>query len=735
MGRSGPRDTDDAAARTRLRGIRGIHGIPSMNRLKVGLLGAGYILQAHAKALAAIDSVELHAVCDVSAARAAQAAAAFRIPHSCTSLDQLLASDCEVVHVLVPPFLHLETARRILLAGKNVFMEKPMGLDSRACRELAELADERGLQLGVNHNFLFLPGYEQLRRDAADGTLGTLDHVTVNWLFALGLIQFGPYNNWIVGSEGNLLFEVGSHMAAFAVDLLGPLDELKAIASHGVELPGQQHVFRHWNAVGSRGGSSVSLNLSVAPGQPDRSVHVRGSGAAAHLDFERDLYWREQVRSNSAIFDPFHTARANARQIGGQGWRNLRRYLGATFRKAPHNAAFQDSISRSIAAFYRGFGAEPDPRLGGHFGADVIALCERIASAAGAEAASPPRPLRTRCLAPLAPPTVLVVGGTGFIGKRLVKVLTGRGIGVRVLSRSVASAQLALSGLPVDIVQGNHDDPQALGRALEGIEVVYHLAKATGQRWDDYLSGDVEPTRVLAEAALAHGVKRFIYTGTIDSHYSAAATDVIDGDTPVDPRLARRNFYARSKATCEAMLMEMHRERGLPLVVFRPGVVIGEGSPAAHWGVGMFHSDTRAQLWGDGSTKLPLVLVDDVAEGLALGLEAPGIEGQTFLLTDEPLLSAREYVDEVSAASGARISAQATPIWRFFVLDGAKEAVKHLIRHPNRRVPSYRDWDCRAHRARYDSSKTRRVLGWQPAGTREAIVERGIVAAVRHVAR
>ena len=61
-----------------------------MTRLKVGLLGAGYIVQAHARALAEIDAVEMRAVCDVSEARAAQAAAEFGIPQVCTSLEQLL---------------------------------------------------------------------------------------------------------------------------------------------------------------------------------------------------------------------------------------------------------------------------------------------------------------------------------------------------------------------------------------------------------------------------------------------------------------------------------------------------------------------------------------------------------------------------------------------------------------------------------------------------------------------
>jgi predicted dehydrogenase/nucleoside-diphosphate-sugar epimerase len=701
-------------------------------RLKVGLLGAGYIVQAHAKALAALPAVEVRAVCDVSMERAARAAAEYGIPEVYDSLDRLLDSDCDVVHVLVPPFAHERVCRRLLEAGKSVFVEKPMGLSAIECDSLVALAAEKGLRLAVNHNFLFLPSYEALRRDALDGTLGTLDHVSVNWLYALGLIQFGPYNNWIVGAEGNLLFELGAHLAAFVIDLLGPLDDLAAVASDSIELPGNQRVYRHWNAIGRHGRTSVSMNLSVAPGQPDRSVHVRGAAAVARLDFERDIYWRERARSNSALFDPLHTARSTARQIAAQGWRNTRRQLAAVFARTPHATAFQDSISNSVAAFYGTFHGKPDSRLEGRFGAEVIRLCERIVAAANAEPASPPKPIRTVDLGPLTRPTVLVVGGTGFIGKRLVHSLIGRGVGVRVLSRSVESARVVLSGLPVEVVQGSHEDRAALDRALAGIDVVYHLAKATGQRWDDYVKGDVEPTRVLAEAALAHKVARFIYTGTIDSYDSADARTVIDSSSAVDARIARRNLYARSKAACEAILQRMHAERGLPLVIFRPGVVIGAGSPPAHWGVGKFHSDTRAQLWGSGTTKLPLVLVDDVAEGLALGMEVPGIEGRTFLLTDAPLLTAREYGEEVEAASSTRISAPATPIWRFFVLDAAKEADKHLIRHPNRRVPSYHDWSCRAHRARYDNGETRRALGWQPAATREALVEHGVVAAVRH---
>ena len=65
-----------------------------------------------------------------------------------------------------------------------------------------------------------------------------------------------------------------------------------------------------------------------------------------------------------------------------------------------------------------------------------------------------------------------------------------------------------------------------------------------------------------------------------------------------------------------------------------------------------------------------------------------------------------------------------------------EEDVFNLVAHNSyRRVPHYRDWNCRAHRARYDSAKTRAVLGWKPAGTRDSMVSQGIVAAVRHHVR
>ena len=559
------------------------------------------------------------------------------------------------------------------------------------------------------------------------GALGAIDHLQLNWLFALPLLQFGPFNNWMVAAPGNLLFELGPHLAAFAVDLLGEKVAItQAQATNPADLPGDQRVYRRWSAIGEAGRAGLQLALSVAPGESDRSIAVRAQGGIARFDFDKGIAWTERQQSDNPIFDNRARARSTARSIGDAGRADLRRFIGRLLRKQPGANPFEESIARSIGAFYAGVtDGKLDERLDGHFGAEVIRLCGEVVARAGVATASAGAG-EAAPLAPVRSPTVLVVGGTGFIGRRLVERLVARGVGVRVLTRSLGSARIDLAGVPVDLVQGSHGDPATLARALDGIDVVYHLAKSDGQRWADYVSGDIEPTRTLGEAAAAHGVRRFIYTGTIDSYASASPSDTITGETPVDRRIRTRNLYARSKAACEALLGDIAARTGMPLVILRPGVVIGAGGPPAHPGVGRFHTPTSVDYWGDGTNKLPLVLVGDVAEALSKAMDAPGIEGGRFLLTDAPLLSARDYVAAVGARAGSRIEAQPRPFWRYWLTDAVKEGVKHLIRHPNRRASTHHDWACRSHRARYDASDTIARLGWRPAGTREALIERGI---------
>lgn len=698
-------------------------------KLKVGLLGAGYIIDSHAKALRVLPDVEITAVCDSAVERAEGAASTYGIPYVFADLAEMLKLKLDVVHVLLPPDLHINTSKQILEAGSNIFLEKPMGLNSKECQALVDLAAERGLKLGVNHNFLFLPAYEQLRQQANDGTLGKLDHIAVNWLYALGLIQFGPFNNWMLREPRNLWFELGPHLTAFMIDLLGPLDEMHTHVSRSIDLPGGSRVYRKWHVHGVKGNTTIDLNMSVAPGYTDRSISVRGHAATAKCDFDRNVYYRDEPSGYGMLFDSFVTIASIAKQLTSNSLGNLIRSVKNTLKKSPEANPFGISIARSVKAFYDTMHEQLDSRLDGQFGVNVIAACERITEQANF--ASPESKQVWTVLPPHKKPNILVIGGTGFIGKYLVKKLVEDGHGIRVATRGMSAGKIGLAGLQVELVQGDIANAEFMDKALEGIEVVYDLAKATGSKWDDYYLNDVLVRKNIAERAHKAGVKQFIYTGTIDSYYSANANEVITGDTPLDKNMKNRNLYAKSKATCEALLMDMHKNLGFPVTIFRPGVVIGKGCPPAHWGVGMFQSESRVQFWGSGDNKLPLVLVEDVASALVLALGRLDVVGKTFLLTDEPLISGKEYVDIVSKAIGTKLRAESTPIWKFFIIDSFKEVAKNLIKHSNRKVPSYRDWDSRSHRAQYDSKKTKDILGWRPANNKEVLIEEGIISAVK----
>ena len=241
------------------------------------------------------------------------------------------------------------------------------------------------------------------------------------------------------------------------------------------------------------------------------------------------------------------------------------------------------------------------------------------------------------------------------------------------------------------------------------------------------MQNNVEPTRLVGEACLAARVKRFIYTGTIDSYYAGAWAGTITEQTHLDKNIDRRNYYGRAKAVEEGILMEMYRNKQLPLVIFRPGIVIGRGGIPFHFGVGRWAADGVCEVWGEGKNKLPFVLVTDVAAALVRGIQTPGIEGRSYNLVDDPILTARDYLDELQRRSDMVFKIYYRPIWRFYLADLIRWLGKMAIRHPGRyRVPSYFDWESRTQKAHFENKRARTDLRWKPASNRQRLLDEGI---------
>jgi predicted dehydrogenase/nucleoside-diphosphate-sugar epimerase len=696
---------------------------------RVALLGAGYIADWHALALRSVAGVELAAVCDRVQAKAQALAGKFGVGAVYSSLDEMLAVEkanqggLDTVHILTPPDRHFDAARVVLEAGVHVFLEKPMCAAAEDCDALVRLAEERGLRLGVGHNFLFAENYERLRHHVRSGVLGMIDDVSITWHRPLPQAIHGPFDAWMLRDPRNILIEVGSHSVAHMLDLVGEPEAFEVQPSNATELPTGVKFYRHWQVNALRGRTAVELRFSFVPGFSEYTIHVRGSLASATVDFERNTYTLDEHRPSDPDFENYAMVTGRANRLKRQARRTLAAYIKAKLKLGERGNPYGASIARAMDAYY---GCLPlDERVDGRMGARVIRVCEKLG-----ELAHLPEnkdATETVVISSASAEQILVLGGTGFIGKELLRQLVEAGHTVRLLVRSGAGIprEVSASG-KLECVIGDIANKSDLLGAMKGIETVFHLARANVKSWIDYQELEIEATRRVGECALECGVKRLVYTGTIDSYYCGSGAGTITEETPLDPRIERRNLYARAKAASEEILKRMHRERALPAVIVRPGIVIGRGGSPFHWGVGMWWNDAVCQTWGDGTNKLALVLVEDVAAGLIAAMKTPAIEGRSFNLVADPVLTAQEYLDALDKAAGIRIQRHTTPIARFYLLDMMKWLVKVAVRHPERRMPSYRDWESRTGRAVFDCSAAKCALGWKPVSDRDELVRRGI---------
>jgi len=693
--------------------------------LRVGLLGAGYIADWHVKALRTVRNVQVVAVADANRGRATTFAQRYGIPGQGASIADLVAQKCDAVHVLLPPDLHYAAAAELLDSGCHVLLEKPACTRVEDCLTLADKATKAGRRVGVSHNFLFSPVYEQLQADVASGRLGPLSEVSIVWNKEFGQVRGGPFGGWVFRDPGNILLEVGPHSVAHLLDLIGDPEKLQVDADRVVPLPNGQPFFRRWNIRTRRGLVAADLTYGLDEGFTEHRIHVRGPIGTATADFEAGTYVLRRHAPLPDDFDRWQITKSEGRGLLRQGRRKVRDYVLSKFKLSKRGNAFGTSLAKSIGAFYETLNGAIDPRLSIDFATRVVTTCSRIAAAGPTAAArSDPRPTPTRT------PEVLVLGGTGFIGQAVIRQLVAEGRSVRLLARDPRHLPLSLQELPLDVVRGDLDNVEQLARAMEGTPTVIHLARAHVKTWNEFVEREIGGTRRVAEACLQTGVKRLLYTGTIDSYFAGEEARLGD-DAPLDPKIQRRNLYARAKAESEVLLQQMRTEKGLPLAIFRPGIVIGRGGSPFHWGVGMWTANSVCRLWGKGENSLPLVLVDDVARALATAVAAEGVIGETFNLVGDPMLNAREYLAELERATGRKLDIRPTSIFTYYRNDMFKWFVKTLVRHPERRFPSYRDWQSRSQKAIIESEKAKRILGWKPCAERSVLVDEGIAKAAR----
>ena len=183
--------------------------------IRFGVIGYGYWGPNIVRNICSLDSAKVVAICDRSVPAAKRAKQTHPYIHVTSDCEEVLTSpEIDAVAVITPVWTHYELAKKALLNGKHVFVEKPFTSTSEQAEELIELAEKKNLQIMVDHTFLFTGAVKKIHQLIDDSTLGKLyyyDSTRVN----LGLFQH----------DVNVLWDLAPHDLAIVDYLIGQRPE------------------------------------------------------------------------------------------------------------------------------------------------------------------------------------------------------------------------------------------------------------------------------------------------------------------------------------------------------------------------------------------------------------------------------------------------------------------------------------------------------------------------------
>lgn len=257
---------------------------------------------------------------------------------------------------------------------------------------------------------------------------------------------------------------------------------------------------------------------------------------------------------------------------------------------------------------------------------------------------------------------VLVLGGTGFIGRHLVERLANNGFDVVVPARNESKRKSLPTG-SVQVVETDLFQPGSLNRLMEGVDAVFHLAAIRGSGWslgdEEVCRVNVGITKSLMEAAVSQSVKHCIYMSSV-SVYGHPSNVLVGEEYPCSP-VTR---YGQTKYKSEKIVEEFYRKDKLLSTIIRPVITYGPGDT---WGmvaklISLINSN-RYLTVGNGENRVHLIYIDDLIEGLMLVLSNLSVWGRTYILAGEEAITINRLVGIISAALGRRVSNLHVPTW------------------------------------------------------------------------
>jgi NADH dehydrogenase len=227
---------------------------------------------------------------------------------------------------------------------------------------------------------------------------------------------------------------------------------------------------------------------------------------------------------------------------------------------------------------------------------------------------------------------VLVTGGTGFVGPKIVHALRAHGRDVRALVRNPARAG-RLASWGAELVSGDVTDPASLEAAVDGCTHVVHLVAIIRGKPQDFERVMTQGTRALVGAAKNAGVERFVLMSALGTTESSST---------VVPYFAAKWAMEQEVAAS-----------GLEHTIFRPSFVFGRGGALPTFVKQVRYSPVVSVI-GSGQQRIQPIWVDDVAAHFARGVDLPEAANRTFELGGPDVVTWDELYLTIARVLGKR---------------------------------------------------------------------------------
>lgn len=525
--------------------------------LRVGLIGSGKMGRHHLKAITASGLATVVGVADPAA--------------SSEELRALLPSDAvivssaaelferarpDVVHVVTPPSTHADLAALAIDAGCHVYVEKPFTPTRSEAERVLELAAKRGVKVCAGHQVLFEA--PALAVAAALGEIGRVVHIQ-------SYFSFKMVRRTITAVDQ--VKDILPHAVYPVVDQLrtgsGVHDRPIEVVGMSLDASGEVYALL-------RLGSVTAVVLVTLNGRPiEQYQTIVGTNGSLRADYIGGGMAKlvGPGTGPGVLLTPYRRA---FRTLTGTTRGVTRLIVGGSY----------PGLRTLVKRFYESIQNNTAPPLTPRSIVDTVAVCERIADELDAVELIQENAAQARLLdkAAALPPVrrdrgiVLVTGGTGLLGRRIVEELRLSGLLVRVVARRVPPYSMRVPDVEYlisDLAKGI--DPVL----LQGVSTVVHSAAETAGGKEDHQRNSVDATERLLQASAAAGVTRVVHISSLAVlKTSRQMGRALDESVPVDAGSLARGPYVWGKAQSEILAKQLGAQLGLQVKVIRPGPLV-----------------------------------------------------------------------------------------------------------------------------------------------------------------